>query len=90
MKWLSRSALALLATLALLYLGDWAVWRARLQHGSAYRVVTVNQFLASPLKGNKVEYDWMGTVPQPCSRSIFPQSGDAACWWLERHTSQWQ
>ena len=53
-------------------------------------VVQVNQFLATPLKGNKVEYDLMGTVPMTCSRSIFPQKGNPACWWLERHTSQWE
>jgi hypothetical protein len=90
MKWLVRAVFMVFLLLALLYVGDSAVWRVRTLHGSAYRVVEVNQFLASPLKGNKVEYDWMGTVQQQCSRSIFPQSGDTACWWLERHTSQWQ
>ena len=58
--------------------------------GTAYEVVQVNQFLATPLKGNKVEYDLMGTVPMTCSRSIFPQQGNPACWWLKRHTSQWE
>jgi hypothetical protein len=53
-------------------------------------VVQVNQLLATPLKGNKVEYDLMGTVPVTCSRSLFPQQGNPACWWLKRHTSQWE
>jgi hypothetical protein len=53
-------------------------------------VIQVNQFLATPLKGNKVEYDLMGTVPTTCSHSIFPQQGHPACWWLARHTSQWE
>jgi hypothetical protein len=87
---LPQVGLVLLASLALLYAGDWAVLRVRIAHGTAYRTVTVNQFLASPLKGNKVEYDWTGTVDQRCTRSIFPQSGSLACWWLERHTTQWQ
>ena len=90
MRWLPRIGLVLLVFLALLYTGDWAVLRIRLSHGTAYRTVAVNQFLASPLKGNKVEYDWTGTVDQTCTRSIFPQAGSSACWWLERHTSQWQ
>jgi hypothetical protein len=89
-RWLPRIGLVLLAFLVLLYAGDWAVVRVRLSHGTAYRTVAVNQFLASPLKGNKVEYDWTGTVDQTCTRSIFPQAGNSACWWLERHTSQWQ
>jgi hypothetical protein len=89
-RWLPRVGLVLVASLALLYAGDWVALRVRLAHGTAYRTVTVNQFLASPLKGNKVEYDWTGAVDQRCTRSIFPQSGNPACWWLERHTTQWQ
>jgi hypothetical protein len=87
---LARIGMVLAASLALLYAGDWTVLRVRLSHGTAYRTVAVNQFLATPLKGNKVEYDWTGTVQQSCSRSIFSQAGSPACWWLERHTTQWQ
>jgi len=74
----------------LLYLADWAVLRVRVWHGTGYRTVVVHQFLATPLKGNKQEYDLMGTVPETCSRSIFPQQGNPPCWWLVRHTSQWE
>jgi hypothetical protein len=74
----------------LLYVGDWMTLRVRASHGTAYRTVQVNQLLATPLKGNKVEYDLMGTVPMTCSRPIFPQQGNPACWWLERHTTQWE
>jgi hypothetical protein len=84
------SMMVLAVLLGLLYVGDWAVLRVRVSHGTAYDVVQVNQFLATPLKGNKVEYDLMGTVPMTCSRSIFPQKGNPACWWLRRHTSQWE
>ena len=92
-KWSGRLVrfLVVLAILTgLLYVGDWLVLRSRVSHGTAYGVVQVHQFLATPLKGNKVEYDLMGTVPVTCSRSIFPQQGNSACWWLERHSSQWQ
>lgn len=61
-----------------------------MQRGTAYRVIEVNQFLATPLKGQKVEYDAVGTVPVTCARSIFPQRSFPACWWVERHTAQWQ
>jgi len=84
-------ALAVLALLgALVYAGDWLVLRNRIPHGTAFGSVEVNQFLATPLKGNKVEYDLMGTSPVTCSRSIFPQRGNPACWWLKRHSSQWE
>jgi hypothetical protein len=87
---LGQLAVAALVLLGVLYVGDWTVLRLRIARGTAYGSVEVNQFLATPLKGNKVEYDLMGTVQQTCSRSIFPQKGNPACWWLERHTSQWQ
>ena len=89
-KLLVRSVLVLVFLLANLYLWDWVLLRIRISRGTGYEVVQVNQFLATPLKGNKVEYDLMGTVPVTCSRSLFPQEGNPACWWLKRHTSQWE
>ena len=85
-----RLLVALAVAAGALWVGDWAVLRVRVAHGTAYGVVQVNQFLATPLKGSKVEYDYMGTSPVTCSRSIFPQQGNEACWWLERHSSQWE
>jgi hypothetical protein len=87
---LFRALVGVVGFVVLLYLGDWCVLRVRASHGTAYGTVQVNQFLATQLKGNKVEYDWMGVAPETCSRSIFPQSGNPACWWLERHTSKWE
>ena len=89
-RWLLRIVLGLAAAAAVLYLGDFAVLQIRVKRGTAYRVVQVNLFLATPLKGNKMEYDFMGIVPVTCSRSIFPQKGNSACWWVERHKSQWE
>jgi hypothetical protein len=80
----------IIVLLGMLYVGDWVAMRIRMAKGTAYGAVEVNQFLATPLKGNKVEYDLVGTVQETCSRSIFPQKGNPACWWLERHKSQWE
>jgi len=91
-KWerrLGQLLITLLVLFAALYVGDRLALQLRIAHGTAYGVVEVNQFLATPLKGNKVEYDLMGTVQKTCSRSIFPQKGNPPCWWLERHKSQW-
>jgi hypothetical protein len=87
---LGQLAIVMVVLLGILYLGDWVVLQVRITHGTAYGVVEVNQFLATPLKGNKVEYDLVGAVQETCSRSIFPQKGNPACWWLERHKSQWE
>ena len=87
---LGQIAIVVVVLFGILYVGDWGVFQARSAHGTAYGAVNVSQFLATPLKGNKVEYDMLGTVSETCSRSIFPQKGNPPCWWLERHKSQWQ
>ena len=92
-KWwrlLGRVLIGLFVLGDLLYLGDWALLQWRVGHGTAYGVVAVTQFLATPLKNNKVEYDLMGTVQVTCSRSIFPHNEKPACWWVEGHKAHWE
>ncbi len=78
----------LLAILVVLYLGDWIVLRVRAgaRHPTACKW---SSFCSTPLKGQKEEFDYMGTVAQPCVPSLFPHSSEAPCWWLERHKIQW-
>jgi hypothetical protein len=68
--------------------GDWLVFRYRMARGSAYDTVRVAQVIASPLKNGKEEYDYAGTQPMECVRTILPWAGDKPCWWLRRHTEQ--
>jgi len=82
--------IVMVVLVGVLYAGDCVVLRIRIPRGTAYGVVEVHQFLATSLKGDKTEYDLIGTVQQTCSRSIFPQKGMQACWWLQRHNSQWE
>jgi hypothetical protein len=82
---LARAVVGLLGALAVLYVGDWAVWRARVAMGGGMGTVSVGDVIVTPLKGNKEEYDWGGTTAVDCSKSIFPQAGGGACWWLRRH-----
>jgi hypothetical protein len=78
----------LLAILVVLYLGDWITLRVRTgTHAS--NSVQVEQFLKTPLKGQKEEFDYMGTVAEPCVPALFPHSSTAPCWWVERHKIQW-
>jgi hypothetical protein len=71
------------------YLLDWAVLRIRLARGQAYDTVQVDEYLSTPLKGNKAEYDYMGSQPVSCARAIFPH-GATPCWWLRRHPAHWE
>lgn len=89
-RFIKIGALGLLVAVLALYLGDAVVFAVRKSHGNGYRLIVVNQFLATPLKGQKVEYDAADSVNVTCSRTIFPQPGTPACWWVERHTTQWQ
>ena len=79
----------LLAAIVLVYLIDWTAWRVKVARGTGYGTVQVDEYLSTPLKGNKAEYDFMGTQSHTCSHSLFPH-GAAPCWWLARHTSHWE
>lgn len=89
-KYLGQAAVVLLVLGILLYCGDWIVLRIRIARGTAFSSVEVDQFLATPLKGNKAEYDFLGSFQQPCARSIFPHAGKPPCWWVRKHNAVWE
>jgi hypothetical protein len=84
-RWIQRIGLMLIAGFILLYGGDWVLFKLR---GSPTSTVAVNQFMTVPLKGNKVEYDFLGTAEVTCSVSLFPQDGQSPCWRLRRNANQ--
>jgi hypothetical protein len=75
----------LVAGFVAVYGGDWAIYKLR---GSPTSTVTVNKFMTVPLKGNKIEYDYIGSADVPCSISLFPQAGQSPCWHLRRNPNQ--
>jgi hypothetical protein len=78
------------ALVVLVYVLDWAALEIRMQQKTAYGSVPVDQFLLTPLKGQKEEFDFMGTKEQSCVKSIFPHASAPACWWVERHKTEWE
>ncbi len=90
LRWLGLLAQVLAVVILLLWLGDWIVFRIHDGHGDAFETIQVQQYLDTPLKGSKEEYDYLGTEAVNCVRAIFPHSGDEPCWWLRRHTTQWE
>jgi hypothetical protein len=50
--------------------------------------VTVNRYVTIPLKGNKQEFDYLGSLDVPCSISLFSQAGLSPCWQLRRNPNQ--
>jgi hypothetical protein len=86
MRWLRWVLVALATAFLAVYGGDCAVYKLR---GSPNSKVTVNRFLAIPLKGDKQEYEYMGTQEVSCARALFVQQGQAPCWQLRRNANQW-
>lgn len=85
---LERTVVVLVAVLAVVYAGDWLVYRYRAAHGTAFDSIKVNQFVAVPLKNGKDEYDYTGSQQVQCVRALFPWSGDEPCWWVRRHAEE--
>ena len=94
MRILEMAAKYLLIAIVALYSGDWSVFQVRRIRGGGMATVAVDQFLATTLKGNKAEYDYLGTANQKCSRTLLPQYAEGQlnvpCWWLARHKASWQ
>jgi hypothetical protein len=84
-RFLVRGAVAFFAIALLIYPADWVVWKAQTLVGGGMGSVKVGRFTVAELKSNKEEYYPEGTDTIACSRSLFPQGGNSACWWLRRH-----
>jgi hypothetical protein len=80
--WMLRVAAALTVLFAVVYMGDWAVYRLR---GAPQSKVTVNKFVSIPQKARKTEIDFLGTFDAPCAVALFDQGGESACWELRRN-----
>jgi hypothetical protein len=84
-RWSIRVALVLVVVFVATYVGDWGLYKLR---GSPVSKVNVSRYLVISLKGNKQEYDYLGTADVPCSVSLFPQAGQSPCWQLRRNANQ--
>lgn len=85
MRWLQRGIIVLAAAFVVTYAGDWTVYKLR---GSPHGKVTINRYVTIPLKGNKQEFDYQGSIDVPCAICLFPQTGLAPCWQLRRNPNQ--
>jgi len=85
LRWLRRALLVLLVAFIAVYAGDWSIYKLR---GSPQSKVTVNRYVTVPLKGNRQEFDYLGSGDLSCSVSLFPQAALSPCWQLRRHPNQ--
>jgi hypothetical protein len=93
-KFVRRALVLVIALLALLYAGDYAVVRLRAAYprvGSAYDSVQMVRLYAIPLKNGRTEYELDARQPEvtlACVRALFPHSGYKPCWYLRRNSQK--
>ena len=84
-RWIGRGLLLLCAIAILAYICDFAVARIRAAGGNAvFGSVRIDNFIAIHEKA-AIEYRYTGSNTQTCVHSLFPQLGNAPCWYLSRH-----
>jgi hypothetical protein len=85
--WLLRGLIGFAAFSLVAFAVDWTVFALR---GSPHSTVAVSRFMIVPLKGQKTEYDYLGTANVSCAVALFPQDGQDPCWHLKRNPNQWE
>jgi hypothetical protein len=79
----------LIAALALVYAGDYLVWRWRFSTGhNATGTVTVQFYYAIHEKSGKTEYDFQPPQTETCANSLFAHAGYSPCWYERKHTEK--
>jgi hypothetical protein len=63
-KLLARALKYILIGAVVLYFADWAALGIKLARHTGMGSVNVSQYLATPLKGQKEEYDYLGAADQ--------------------------
>ncbi len=84
-KQLLRAVGVVLLLVVTAYPLDWMVWRARVAKGGGMDSVQVQLYTVAELKGGKEDYYPNGSAMIRCSKSVYPQGGNSACWWVKRH-----
>lgn len=91
---LQRTAIALVATVVVLFVADYLLLRAKLMWpklGRGTGTVTLERIYAIPQKNGRVEYELDANQPEvtlPCVHSLFPHMGNSPCWYLQQNSTK--
>lgn len=88
LRLLGKALLWVFVAALALYPIDFIVWKVRVSRGSGMGSVETYDSVAAEEKGNKEEYFPTGEATTPCSHSLYPQGGNAPCWWLSGHADR--
>jgi len=86
---LVAALLGLAALTALIFAGDYAVYKFRAARWpGVYGSVSVNRYYAVAQKNGRTQFIFQPTEVQTCIHTMFPHSGFQPCWYLSRHTER--
>ena len=88
LKW---TGVALLASLALLWVGDYVSVQHRTAHKTSsdpVETIRVRPVYAIARKDGKDEFDFGDPQIQTCIHSLFPHLGYSPCWYVVRHSQR--
>jgi hypothetical protein len=78
-----------IASFATVYAVDYAAFRYRVAaNRNPFGQVTVQSYEAVAQKSGKTQFIFNPPEAQTCVHSLFPHSGLAPCWYLERNPEQ--
>jgi hypothetical protein len=90
-KYLTRALAVSVLLVALMWMADWLVLRHRVARESeAFEEVEVHYRYAVHLKNRRIEQRSEKAKMEECVHSLFPHYDDTPCWYLKRHTEQFQ
>lgn len=91
---LKRILAGIVASLVLVYVGDYAYLRVRMLRPTPtepFESMSRTRVLAIPQKSGKFDYQIDQTMPVEtltCVHSLFPHYGDQPCWYLKPRLNQ--
>jgi len=88
---LKRAAIAILAAIVLVYVGDTlSVWHrmAKNTAGDPLTTMTTQPVIEIPHKDGRAEIVLGQAQTQTCVRSLFPHDGYSPCWYIARQNRQ--
>ncbi len=84
--WLTLAVMLLIVASA----ADYAIFVYRQRHGDVLSFTTVRQFVATPLKNGRYEYNYLGTMDIACVQAFLPHQKMSPCWWVVIHHDHWE
>jgi hypothetical protein len=86
--WLLRGAAGIVAIVGIAYIVDSLVFWRRLSSNRAAAFGSVQVYLTTPTKGNRLEIFTDQPQIVTCAHALFPRQGNPPCWYESRHTTQ--